>query len=237
MGTLLNVIGILAGGMAGLLFGRFLLPRYQETLMMATGTAVLFVGIGGAIRHMLVYSNGAFTLQGTVMMIVSLALGAVLGEWWNLAARLERFGEWLKKKTGNGSDRQFVHAFVTSSMTVCIGAMAVVGAIEDGIHGDPSILAAKAALDFLLILVMSVSLGGLVSGEHHGAGAGVETASDGEGGHQSFSGRLGFDFLRRGESCLSKAHPRGESLAGSFGGDCMGVSAFLAKRIIIVSAA
>lgn len=159
MGTLLNVIGILAGGMAGLLFGRFLLPRYQETLMMATGTAVLFVGIGGAIRHMLVYSNGAFTLQGTVMMIVSLALGAVLGEWWNLAARLERFGEWLKKKTGNGSDRQFVHAFVTSSMTVCIGAMAVVGAIEDGIHGDPSILAAKAALDFLLILVMSVSLG------------------------------------------------------------------------------
>lgn len=159
MGTLLNVIGILAGGMAGLLFGRFLLPRYQETLMMATGTAVLFVGIGGAIRHMLVYSNGAFTLQGTVMMIVSLALGALLGEWWNLAARLERFGEWLKKKTGNGSDRQFVHAFVTSSMTVCIGAMAVVGAIEDGIHGDPSILAAKAALDFLLILVMSVSLG------------------------------------------------------------------------------
>ena len=159
MGTLLNVIGILAGGMAGLLFGRFLLPRYQETLMMATGTAVLFVGIGGAIRHMLVYSNGAFTLQGTVMMIVSLALGAVLGEWWNLAVRLERFGEWLKKKTGNGSDRQFVHAFVTSSMTVCIGAMAVVGAIEDGIHGDPSILAAKAALDFLLILVMSVSLG------------------------------------------------------------------------------
>ncbi len=159
MGTLLNVIGILAGGMAGLLFGRFLLPRYQETLMMATGTAVLFVGIGGAIRHMLVYSNGTFTLQGTVMMIVSLALGAVLGEWWNLAARLERFGEWLKKKTGNGSDRQFVHAFVTSSMTVCIGAMAVVGAIEDGIHGDPSILAAKAALDFLLILVMSVSLG------------------------------------------------------------------------------
>lgn len=153
------MIGILAGGMAGLLFGRFLLPRYQETLMMATGTAVLFVGIGGAIRHMLVYSNGAFTLQGTVMMIVSLALGAVLGEWWNLAARLERFGEWLKKKTGNGSDRQFVHAFVTSSMTVCIGAMAVVGAIEDGIHGDPSILAAKAALDFLLILVMSVSLG------------------------------------------------------------------------------
>lgn len=159
MGTLLNVIGILAGGMAGLLFGRFLLPRYQETLMMATGTAVLFVGIGGAIRHMLVYSNGVFALQGTVMMIVSLALGAVLGEWWNLAARLERFGEWLKKKTGNGSDRQFVHAFVTSSMTVCIGAMAVVGAIEDGIHGDPSILAAKAALDFLLILVMSVSLG------------------------------------------------------------------------------
>lgn len=159
MGTVLNVIGILSGGMIGILFGRFLLSRFQETLMMATGVAVLFVGIGGAISHMLVYKEGSFMVAGTVMMIVSLALGALLGEWWNFEARLEQFGEWLKKKSGSGADRQFVHAFVLSSMTVCIGAMAVVGAIEDGIYGNLSILAAKSALDFLIILVMSTSLG------------------------------------------------------------------------------
>lgn len=159
MGTVLNVISILAGGTIGLLCGRFLLSRYQETLMVATGIAVLFVGIGGAMSHMLVYEAGSFTVAGTVMMIVSLALGALLGEWLNFSAHLEEFGEWLKKKSGSGSDRRFVHAFVMSSMTVCIGAMAVVGAIEDGIYGNLSILAAKSALDFLIILVMSTSLG------------------------------------------------------------------------------
>lgn len=119
MGTVLNVIGILSGGMIGLLFGRFLLSHFQETLMMATGVAVLFVGIGGAISHMLVYKEGSFMVAGTVMMIVSLALGALLGEWWNFEARLEQFGEWLKKKERQRSGQAVcacVCAFVDDGM-------------------------------------------------------------------------------------------------------------------------
>ena len=71
----------------------------------------------------------------------------------------ENFGEWLKEKTGNSKEKRFVEGFVTASLTVCIGAMAIVGAIEDGIFGDFSILATKAVLDFIIILVMTGSMG------------------------------------------------------------------------------
>lgn len=71
----------------------------------------------------------------------------------------ERFGEWLKRKTGNSGDQQFVHAFVTASLTVCIGAMAIVGAIQDGISGDYSTLAVKSVLDLIIIAVMTSSMG------------------------------------------------------------------------------
>jgi uncharacterized membrane protein YqgA involved in biofilm formation len=72
---------------------------------------------------------------------------------------MEKFGCWLKMKTGNAKDKEFVHGFVTTSLTVCIGAMAIVGAINDGIFGDYSILVAKAALDLVLVMIMTSSMG------------------------------------------------------------------------------
>ena len=93
------------------------------------------------------------------MLIASLSIGAVVGELIDLEGKLERFGEWLKSKTGNSDDAGFVSAFVTASLTVCIGAMAIVGSIEDGAVGDHSILFAKAVLDLIIIMVMSASLG------------------------------------------------------------------------------
>jgi uncharacterized membrane protein YqgA involved in biofilm formation len=103
--------------------------------------------------------NGRLETTGTMMLIGSLAIGAVIGEWIDLERRIEQFGEWLKVKSGNGRDAGFVGAFVTASLTVCIGAMAVVGSIEDGAVGDHSILFAKAVLDLIIIMVMSASLG------------------------------------------------------------------------------
>ncbi len=73
--------------------------------------------------------------------------------------RFEGFGEWLKNKTGNSGDKQFVNAFVMASLTVCIGAMGIVGAIQDGASGDHSSLAVKSVLDFIIIAVMTSSLG------------------------------------------------------------------------------
>ncbi|MBR3345975.1 MAG: DUF554 domain-containing protein, partial [Solobacterium sp.] len=86
-------------------------------------------------------------------------VGALIGEWIDLEAGLERFGSWLKQKTGSASDANFTDAFLTASLTVSIGAMAIVGSIEDGIHGNPSILISKAILDFMIILLMSASMG------------------------------------------------------------------------------
>ena len=127
--------------------------------MTATAVCVLFIGIGGALQEMLTISNGQLSSGGTMMMIGSFAIGALLGEWMNIELRLEQFGQWLKRKTGSSEDASFVDGFVNASLTVCVGAMAVVGAIQDGMEGDYSILAAKAILDFLIILIMTASLG------------------------------------------------------------------------------
>lgn len=77
--------------------------------------------------------------------------------YWN-HRRFEGFGEWIKEKTGNAKDNRFIEAFLCTSLTVCIGAMAIVGSIEDGISGDYSILATKAILDFIIIMVMTCAM-------------------------------------------------------------------------------
>lgn len=159
LGTCINVAGIVAGGIIGLLFGKFMTERYQNTLMKATGISVLFIGISGTLEEMMTVTEGRLSTSGTMMVIGSFAIGALLGEWWNIELRMEQFGTWLKKKTGNERDSLFVEGFVTASLTVCIGAMAVVGAIQDGIYGDYSVLAAKAVLDLIIIVIMTASMG------------------------------------------------------------------------------
>ena len=159
LGTCINVAGIVAGGIIGLLFGKVMEERYQSTLMKATGVCVLFIGISGALEEMMTVSQGRLNTRGTMMVIGSFAIGSLLGEWLNIELRMEQFGNWLKAKTGNDRDAGFVEGFVTASLTVCIGAMAVVGAIQDGVYGDYSVLAAKAVLDLIIIIIMTASMG------------------------------------------------------------------------------
>ncbi len=159
LGTIINVVGILLGGICGLLFGKLLKERHQQTLTRACGVSVLFIGISGALEHM-VTVEGASLVSGRAMLIVlCLAIGGLLGELMNIEGGFERFGSWLKLKTGNAKDKQFVEGFVTASLTVCIGAMAIVGAIQDGIEGNYATLATKAVLDLVIIMVMTCSLG------------------------------------------------------------------------------
>ena len=159
LGTLINTGGILAGGLAGLVFGKFMTARYQDTLTSACGLCVIFIGIAGTIEKMMTITDGVLSSSGTMMVIGSFTAGSLLGEFLNIEHHLESFGNWLKARTGNSGDAKFVEGFVTASLTVCIGAMAVVGSIQDGISGDYSILAAKAVLDFIIILVMTASMG------------------------------------------------------------------------------
>ena len=159
LGTILNVGGILLGGVAGMLFGKGLPKRFQDTLMSAVALCVLFLGIGGCLQEMLTIVDGGLESGGTMMMIGSFAVGAILGELLDLEGKMERFGEWLKHKTKSDGDATFVDGFVTASLTVCIGAMAVVGAVQDGIRGDYSILLAKAILDLIIVMIMTASMG------------------------------------------------------------------------------
>ena len=159
MGTIINTAAILLGGLFGGLFGRFLTDNAQETLTKVCGVSTLFIAVSGALEGMLTVENGQIVSGGAMLIIGCLAIGAFVGELLNLEDAFERFGCWLKVRTGNARDGGFVDAFVTASLTVCIGAMAIVGSIQDGILGDYSILATKAVLDLIIIMVMTCSMG------------------------------------------------------------------------------
>lgn len=156
-GAIINTAAIVAGGLCGHLFGKLLKDRHQETLTMACGVGTLFLSIAGAMNYML--HNDLLPGGGSMLIIACLALGGLIGEILNIENWFERFGEWLKKKTGNAKDRQFVNGFVTASLTVCIGAMAIMGSIQDGISGDWSTLGAKSILDLVIVMVMTCSMG------------------------------------------------------------------------------
>lgn len=159
LGTIINSAAIIVGGVFGHLFGKILNERIQDSLQKASGICVLFIGIAGAMEGMLKLSGSSLSAGRSMFIVASLALGALVGEILNIEHGFERFGEWLKVKTGNAKDKSFVEGFVTASLTVCIGAMAVVGSIKDGISGDYSILVTKAILDLIIITVMTCSLG------------------------------------------------------------------------------
>ena len=157
IGALVNTGAIAAGGLFGFLFGKLLKDRHQETLTMACGVSTLFIGVAGALKYML--HSEDLPGGGAMLIVGCLALGGLIGEMLNIERWFERFGEWLKIKTGSAKDQRFVSGFLTASLTVCIGAMAIVGAIQDGIAGDWSTLGAKSILDLIIVMVMTCSLG------------------------------------------------------------------------------
>ena len=159
IGTLVNTAAVAAGGVLGGLVGRIFGQEQQESINRACGVSVLFIAMAGAMSGMLSLSDGTLTSGKSMLVVMCLALGTMVGELMGIEDGFERFGEWLKVKSGNSGDAGFVDAFVTASLTVCIGAMAIVGAIQDGVSGDWSTLAVKSVLDFIIVAVMTSSMG------------------------------------------------------------------------------
>ena len=159
LGTIINVLAIILGGLLGCVAGKIMKDQIQDTLMKVCGVGTLFVAISGVLEKMLTVTDGRITSSGGMLVIICLAIGGLVGELLNIEDGFERFGQWLKVKTGNSREVGFVDAFVTASLTVCIGAMAIVGSIQDGLTGDYSILATKAVLDLIIIMVMTASMG------------------------------------------------------------------------------
>ena len=160
LGTIINVVAVVIGASLGLAFRRGMKPRFRETLMQAMGVSVLFLGMAGAMTGLLeVLEDGSIGTTRSMVLILSMLIGSITGELLDLEGILERFGLWLRKKANAGGDDSFINGFLTASLTICIGAMAVVGSIQDGLLGDYSMLTAKALLDMIIVLVYASTLG------------------------------------------------------------------------------
>lgn len=164
LGDIVNAVAVVAGGLLGMAVGRGLSEGMRRTLIQAMGLCVVMLGLAASLQYMLVPvagEDGALSLEtgGTMLLIGSLVLGTVVGELLHIEERVERLGEALRAKVDkDGRSSRFTEGFVTSSLTIMVGAMAVVGSIADGM-GDPSTLFAKAALDFVIVLVYASTFG------------------------------------------------------------------------------
>ena len=160
LGTLINVIAILAGGFMGLFVKKGLNEKILDSVMKAIGVAVMFVGISGALTGLLkITESGAIETSGTMLMIVSLILGTFIGELLRIEDRLESIGEKLKGAVKAKDGGNFVEGFVTTTLIFCVGAMAIVGSLEDGLTGDFSMLAAKSVLDGIMAIIVASTMG------------------------------------------------------------------------------
>jgi uncharacterized membrane protein YqgA involved in biofilm formation len=130
LGTIINVLAIIAGGILGLFLKKGISKKVQDAMMVAIGLCIMFIGVTGVIEAVKVVSNY------TMMMVISLILGTVIGEVIDFDQKFVDFGELLKEKTNSKKDKEFLKGFLTTSFTVAIGAMAVIGSIKDGMQGD-----------------------------------------------------------------------------------------------------
>jgi len=159
LGTIINTIAVIFGGLLGIVMKKGITKRFETIMMQANGLAVIFIGISGVLKYMLVVENNFISTQGTMLMIFSLVIGSLVGEWINIEDKMERIGEKIKNAVRIKNDNRFVDGFVTTSLIICIGAMAIVGAMQDGLSGDHSMLIAKSLLDFIIVMILSATYG------------------------------------------------------------------------------
>jgi uncharacterized protein len=152
IGTLLNIGTVLLGGGLGTLLGDRLPQPIRETVMHGIGLVTLVVGV-----HL------TFETQNILIVLLSVLIGAILGEWWRIAAGLDRASEWLRRRVarrlGERHMGRFTEGFVTASLVFCVGPMTILGAIQDGLRGDFTLLAIKSVLDGFTAMAFASTLG------------------------------------------------------------------------------
>lgn len=148
LGTIVNGVGILIGSLLGLLLPK-VPPRFHETIMQGISLTVILIGLSMAL------SDSADIL----IIIISMALGGLLGTWLNIEGWLERMGEVAQKRLSRFGTSPMTEGFVTASLVFVVGSMAIVGAIQDGLNGVHKTLFAKTLLDFVTSTVLASTLG------------------------------------------------------------------------------
>lgn len=148
-GTIINVFTVLVGGALGMMMGNRMPERFRQTIISGLGLFMLALGM-----QMFLQTKNA------LVVLISLLLGAVLGEWWQIEAGLAKLGRWLEQRFMREQDTNlFVKGFLTASLVFCVGPMAILGSIQDGLAGDYHTLAVKAVIDGFAALAFASSLG------------------------------------------------------------------------------
>ena len=148
LGVIINSVAIAIGSIVGFLFKKKIPQKLATMLNNALALGVIYVGISGLVKS-----------SNMLVVVLSLCVGAIIGEIIDFDRIFNKFGDFLQKKFSKNENSQFSEAFVSSSMLCCIGAMAIVGAIESGMMGNHEIYYTKALLDGIIVVLMSASLG------------------------------------------------------------------------------
>lgn len=157
MGTLINAALIVLGGIIGLVFKKAVSKQMEYSIHKATGIAVLIIGICGVLSAMLsADATGKISSSGELILVVSLVIGTFIGELLKLEDRLNSGCKWIENKFKMSN---FASGFISATMIYCVGAMAIVGSINDGLLGDSSTLITKGILDGVTSVVLAASLG------------------------------------------------------------------------------
>lgn len=158
IGTLANAGMIAAGGCVGLVLKKGIRPQLEHAIHHATGLAVIMIGLNGALSSMLAAdpATGAVSSSGELMLVFSLVLGVLAGETIGIEQHLNRLGDIVENKLHLSG---FAQSFVNGTLIYCVGAMAIVGSINDGLLGDPSTLITKGVIDGITSIVLAATMG------------------------------------------------------------------------------
>lgn len=149
IGTLINFGTVMIGGVLGLLIGDRLPERFKSIVIAGIGLITVVIGVSGAIKT-----------ENTLIPLLALVIGSLLGEWIDIDRGINRLGGWLKRRFDRpGSGQNFTAAFVIASLQFCVGPLTILGALNDGLSGDYSLLTIKAVLDGFSAIIFASSFG------------------------------------------------------------------------------
>lgn len=155
-GTLVNCAAVIAGGAIGLIFKKGIKESYTESINKSLGIAVLIIGLNGVISNMFSMKDGALSSSGELLLVIFLVVGTLIGELLRLDDRFTKFSNRIEGKFKNGG---FASGFINGTLLFCVGAMTIIGSINDGLTGDSSVLFVKSALDFTSAIIFGATLG------------------------------------------------------------------------------
>ncbi|MBQ9845338.1 MAG: DUF554 domain-containing protein [Oscillospiraceae bacterium] len=155
-GTIINSVVVLVTGFLGCFIKKAIPERIEQPIMNMVGLSVSLIALLGFFSTALTIENGTIKSNGEIMMLVCLALGVAIGELIRIDDRINAWGKKIEEKAGVDG---FAKGFVTASLMFCIGAMAIFGALKDGISGDSSVLIVKSMIDAITAFILSTSLG------------------------------------------------------------------------------